>query len=86
MLLKNAVHIVGNNGKIVEGVIETAVKETVLHFTPVAAWETGDYTIEIESRLEDLAGNNLNRLFDKDLTKKSTNTEKALYKITFRIP
>lgn len=86
ILLTNAVHIIDNSGKIIEAVIETTAEETVLRFTPAVVWKTGDYTIEIESRLEDLAGNNLNRLFDKDLTKKNTNTEKALYKITFRIP
>jgi outer membrane lipoprotein-sorting protein len=36
-------------------------------FIPQKKWVSGRYTIKVESRLEDLAGNNLNRLFDVDL-------------------
>ncbi len=36
-------------------------------FIPEGPWQKGTYSIHIESRLEDLAGNNLNRLFDVDL-------------------
>ena len=85
MLLKNAIRIVDNAGNVVNGVIEIEAKETILHFTPSAAWSAGDYTLEIESRLEDLAGNNLNRLFDKDLTKKTNKTQKEVYKRVFNI-
>ena len=41
--------------------------------------------VEIESRLEDLAGNNLNRLFDKDITRKSTGEQNEIYKRSFHI-
>ena len=78
MLLKNAIRVVDNTGNVVNGVIEVEAEETILHFTPSATWSAGNYTLEIESRLEDLAGNNLNRLFDKDLTKK-TNTAQKMY-------
>jgi hypothetical protein len=84
-LLKNAVRVVDNKGIVVNGVIEIEAKETIVHFIPSAAWSAGDYTLEIESRLEDLAGNNLNRLFDKDLTKKSTGVPKDVYKRSFHI-
>ena len=35
------------------------------------AWKAGRYRLKIESRLEDLAGNNLNRPFDRDITRKN---------------
>lgn len=85
MLLKNAIRIIDNTGNIVNGVINIEVKETIVHFTPSAAWTAGDYTLEIEARLEDLAGNNLNRLFDKDLTKKTNKAHKEVYKRLFHI-
>lgn len=85
VLLKNAIRVVDNTGNVVNGVIDVKAKETIVHFTPSVAWRTGDYTIEIESRLEDLAGNNLNRLFDKDLTKKNTREQKDIYKKSFHI-
>ena len=84
-LLKNAIRIVDSKGNILNGTIETEEKETILHFTPSVAWSSGEYIIEIESRLEDLAGNNLNRLFDKDLTKKTNTVQKDIYKRVFNI-
>lgn len=85
MLLKNAIRVVDNTGTVVNGVIEAEAAETILHFTPSAVWSAGDYILEIESRLEDLAGNNPNRLFDKDLTKKTSKAEKDVYKRVFNI-
>lgn len=85
VLLKNAIRVIDNKGNVLNGVIETKGGETIFHFTPSAAWSAGDYTFEIQSRLEDLAGNNLNRLFDKDLTKKSTGVQKEIYKRSFHI-
>lgn len=38
-------------------------------FIPNKPWVPGRYLLSVESRLEDLAGNNLNRLFDVDLQK-----------------
>lgn len=34
-------------------------------------WATGSYILESESRREDLAGNNLNRPFDRDIQQHS---------------
>lgn len=52
----------------IEGAFFISKKANSLVFIPVQPWEKGNYMIQIESRLEDLAGNNLNRLFDEDLT------------------
>lgn len=85
ILLKNAVSILDNNGHALPGVIDLSAKESILYFTPSAAWKPGNYTIEIESRLEDLAGNNLNRLFDNDLAKKGQAHEQKVFKNQFHI-
>jgi hypothetical protein len=85
VLLKNAIRIVDNTGNVINGITETEAEETILNFIPSAIWNTGGYTVEIESRLEDLAGNNLNRLFDKDLTKQNTGEQKEVYKRSFHI-
>jgi hypothetical protein len=85
ILLKNAVRVIDNNGNIVQGNLETLAKETILHFTPSVAWSAGDYTMEVESRLEDLAGNNLNRLFDKDLSQPGTIEQKTIHQKPFKI-
>jgi hypothetical protein len=85
VLLKNAIRITDNQGNSINGIIETANNETALIFTPSSDWKTGDYTIEIESRLEDLAGNNLNRLFDKDLMSPGKNEQKKIFTKTFHV-
>lgn len=46
----------------------------------------GSYSLNVEGRLEDLAGNNLNRLFETDVTdNKSTSQSKDVHTISFRI-
>lgn len=45
-----------------------------LWFRPDQEWQAGEYEIHADSRIEDLAGNNLNRLFDRDIqTQESLN-------------
>lgn len=85
MLLKNAVRITDGKGNEVSGSRTTAHEETVLHFSPAQAWLPGEYAIEVEPRLEDLAGNNLERLFDKDLLKDRTEKKMSVYKRAFII-
>jgi hypothetical protein len=41
--------------------------EQSILFVPQSLWKKGEYTVEVEPRLEDLAGNNLTRLFDQDV-------------------
>ena len=84
-LLKNAFRVTDNNGNIVEGSFETTAEETILSFTPATVWAKGNYTIKIEPRLEDLAGNNLNRLFDQDLSLQIKKIPKNIYTRSFYI-
>jgi len=63
---------------------KTLNKETGLSLTPSAPWKAGNYYIECEFRLEDLAGNNLDRLFDRDLTK-DRNKKERYFKRKFEI-
>jgi hypothetical protein len=48
--------------------MEIVNAEEKVNFTPAKPWSAGTYKLQIETRLEDLAGNNLGRLFDRDLT------------------
>jgi len=85
VLLKNAIRVIDTYGNIVNGSFEPANKETFLNFIPSKEWEPGNYTLEIEGRLEDLAGNNLNRLFDNDITVQHKVENKKVYTRTFTI-
>lgn len=85
MLLKNTVSISANDGTPINGSFETAEKEKILTFIPSETWKPGEYSINIEARLEDLAGNNLNRLFDRDLTQPGSNDQQKVFTKKFRV-
>lgn len=56
----------------IPGKWEIGKDEKNCRFIPNKIWLTGHYKLHIETRLEDLAGNNLNRPFDRDVTRKET--------------
>ena len=66
-LLGHLIEVQGASGGIVPREIEILDKETRWRFIPDRPWQAGAYTIRIDSRLEDLAGNTLNYLFDVDI-------------------
>ncbi|MEM9640128.1 MAG: hypothetical protein AAGA19_01405 [Pseudomonadota bacterium] len=54
-------------GAVVPGSIALGAGEARWHFTPRAAWWSEAYSLVIDERLEDLAGNRPGRLFDRPL-------------------
>ncbi|MVM33522.1 hypothetical protein GO755_26025 [Spirosoma sp. HMF4905] len=69
-LLAETLHVFNETGKPVSGSWQIGDNEKLSLFKPDAAWQKGQYRLRIEGRLEDLAGNNLNRPFDRDITRK----------------
>ncbi|GAB4038915.1 hypothetical protein GCM10028774_38640 [Spirosoma jeollabukense] len=70
-LLTETLHVLDQDRKIVSGKWQLADSEKRGLFIPSEAWKGGLYRLRIESRLEDLAGNNLNRPFDRNITGKN---------------
>jgi hypothetical protein len=85
MLLNNSIRLIDDIGSLVPGKLVTLDHETVLQFVPTRPWKAGRYILECESRLEDLAGNNLNRLFDMDLATRHSEDQRSVHKLEFRI-
>ena len=85
ILAKETVQIKYND-VIVEGDYMLEQNERILKFTPKNLWGSGSYKILVDTKLEDLAGNNLTKLFDTDV-KSDDNTNKILINnyITFNI-
>lgn len=83
-LLEESVQVADANGNIIKGRIVTEKKDKSLHFIPSLNWKPGEYQLFIDAKLEDLAGNNLNKPFDRDVTKTKLK-EEAIYKKIFRI-
>lgn len=59
--------------------------ESGLIFIPFSEWLPGPYSIQCEARREDVSGNNINRLFDRDITLKKPGIQQDIFKIEFRV-
>jgi len=70
MLVKNAISIMQEGGKYIAGDFNVHKGEMGFSFVPESPWQKGEYVLSVEARMEDLAGNNLDRLFERDLMKK----------------
>lgn len=70
LLIPDMIRVYDAESKLIEGDFLTSKKATNTLFIPKKPWKKGRYEIVINSQLEDLAGNNFNRLFDRDLNKK----------------
>lgn len=66
-LLMESLSIHNDEGRHIEGTYQLDPLETSITYFPLNRWHKGDYIILVDSRLEDLAGNNLARLFDEEL-------------------
>ncbi|GAA0878345.1 hypothetical protein GCM10009119_13130 [Algoriphagus jejuensis] len=79
-LLQEVFRIKDKENQKITGKWEIGFEEKGIQFTPEIPWKKGKYVVEIESRLEDLAGNNLNRLFEIDLLNHSKVAEASDFK------
>lgn len=83
-LAEKTISVFDSNDNEVKGKFKVNDYGTIVHFSPDVAWKRGIYILKIESRLEDLSGNNLDRLFDTDLTHKQQ-PSKNIHKRQFGI-
>ena len=77
ILAIEALQILDASGYLVAGEEIVLNKERAYGFDPSKKWEAGDYTLMVQTRLEDLAGNNINRLFDEDISKQQEIPKKS---------
>jgi hypothetical protein len=85
VLLNDALQITNSDGTLLDGLIELKKDESVVEITPELPWQKGSYVLQIESRLEDLAGNNLNRPFDRDIANDTGRSGQNVYSLKFDI-
>jgi hypothetical protein len=64
--LESAIGIIDANGNPVSGHVEILKNESAWLFLPENRWQPGEYKLIFSEKLEDLAVNNLKRLFDVD--------------------
>jgi hypothetical protein len=66
-LLGRCLHVTGPSGAAVRGRTRVASGELSWQFTPENSWTGGRYQLRVDSKLEDVAGNSIARVFDRDL-------------------
>lgn len=66
-LLEELLMVLDERGEPVMGQIAITGGETQWQFRPRQPWRKGRYAIHVGAKLEDRAGNNLQRLFDEDV-------------------
>ncbi len=84
-LLQESFTIKNEKGNTIKGNWEITDKDRICRFVPSAPWKEGNYSIYIATRLEDLAGNNLNRPFDRDLHDRKKTATQNNYQRIFQI-
>ena len=77
VLAERTISVADAGGNVVKGKLKVSDHGDIVYFFPDSEWKRGDYVLQIESRLEDLAGNNLDRLFDVDLAQKQEPSKKT---------
>jgi hypothetical protein len=66
-LLARFIAVVDGTTGRVPGEARIGEGDGVWHFRPSARWRPGRYAVRVDSRLEDVAGNSIRRVFDRDL-------------------
>lgn len=82
-LLQETITIVDATGNKVAGAIKVSKDGRRFDFIPADEWKNGLYHLRIATYLEDLAGNNLLRPFDRDVTKEKEKEGKDFIEIEF---
>jgi hypothetical protein len=68
-LLARCLHVSGPGGRLVDGTPQIGPGEQSWQLVPRRAWAPGAHGFIVDPVLEDLAGNSVSRVFDRDLTR-----------------
>lgn len=83
-LLQSMIKIVDTENNVISGYWKILENEQSIEFIPQKKWKAVNYRIIIDSRLEDVAGNNLQNLLDHNKTDKENNNKTHHY-LDFKI-
>ena len=78
-LLIHTIEIIDENKEQIKGTVLVLEEEYQWKFIPKNNWEPGNYQLRIRTSLEDLAGNNFNRPFDRDLWKEAAPPKESAF-------
>jgi hypothetical protein len=78
-MLQRAIGVTSASEGKMAGTVTVANQESRWQFTPQKSWEAGNYELDVDKTLEDLAGNSIGRPFEVDILhpiQRSVETEK----------
>jgi hypothetical protein len=68
-LLARCLRVAGPGGELIHGALQIGPGEQAWQLVPRRAWARGSHQLIVDPVLEDLAGNSVSRVFDRDLTR-----------------
>lgn len=69
-LLHHSIRIRARDGSSIGGQVAIGHEECSWALFPNSPWLAGQYRVEVDHRLEDLAGNSVSRVFDRELSRR----------------
>lgn len=84
-LLEESIQVTDKKGNTIKGRVVLPGNDTQVRFIPDARWQPGEYQLVVDAKLEDLAGNNLNKPFERNITTTKTPADVLLYRRSFSI-
>lgn len=79
ILARETLAVTSPEGDVLEGHFVLSEQEKEIIFTPVNYWKKGAYVLNVDAKLEDIAGNNLSRLFDSYLPENAPHDPPELF-------
>lgn len=76
-LLERMIRVRSPSGTLLDGELHVEAGERAVRFVPHEPWRDGEHAFVIDALLEDLAGNNLRRLFDAEVGADATATPRG---------
>ncbi|EIV92916.1 hypothetical protein [Frankia sp. QA3] len=70
-LVARCLRVVGPEGRPVDGVADVGAEERSWRLAPRQGWACGPHRLVVDPVLEDLAGNSVGRVFDRDLARRT---------------
>ncbi|MEQ8787220.1 MAG: hypothetical protein RIC55_13020 [Pirellulaceae bacterium] len=84
-LLHSEMHVEDASGAVIAGDVQTSDGETCWRFTPRQPWSPGKHRLAVGVVLEDLAGNSIERPFERDIAAESSPTSSMIVYRDFEI-
>ena len=66
-LAQRVIQVVNDANQLIEGKVALEDHERRWKFTPTEAWRRGSHALQVQTTIEDLAGNNIGKAFEVDL-------------------